>query len=203
MPFDDRLWMKGCNLCGARVSTRLGAILGWKEPQCQGQDAPFQLPALRLGVAAIPGCQRCWSNIDSPKYLCPQGDADLISHGRSRCQARPPYGREINCQHVPSERHHLLLAQWGGCRGSHTQRHSQALSSLPSSSFVTYLAQVLEIKFLSMRPRSALSSSQRLWTAPAPSHSNVLSSPHMGDSELCREAALGREEASWTCAPGP
>lgn len=132
--------MKGCNLCGVRVSTRLGAILGWKEPQCQGQDALFHLPTLRLGATALPSCQRCRSNIDSLKYLCPQGDADLISHGRSRCQARPPYGREINCQHAPSERHHLLLADWGGLLWV-TYTAPFTSSVIPSQQFFCYLSR--------------------------------------------------------------
>lgn len=93
-------------------------------------------------MAVIPRWQRCWSNIDSLKYLCPQGDADLISHWWSRCQAQPPYGREINCQHVLNKSHNLLLAKGGICHGSHTQCHSQALLSLPSGSFVTYPAQI-------------------------------------------------------------
>jgi len=144
MPVDDRLWMNGHNLYMVRTRTRHSTLLGRKEPQCQRYDAPSQLPALHLGTAVAPGRQRRWSNTDSLKYLCPQGDADLVAHRSSGCQAQPPYGREMNRQHVLNRSHNLLLAKRGTCRGSHTRCHSQALLSLPCSSFVTPAAQVLQ-----------------------------------------------------------
>lgn len=68
---------------------------------------------------------------------CAHREMLTLSHtDGSRCQAQPPYGREINCQPVLNSHSPLLAKQ-----GAHG--HSRALLSLPSSSFVIYPAQVL------------------------------------------------------------
>lgn len=130
----------------AQSSTRHSPILGRKEPPAK---AKLLLPSSQLCTwewQCFPG----GTDIEATLILCnncAQREMLTLSHtDGSRCQAQPPYGREIICQHVLNS-HSPVLARQGtrlGC--THSAIH-QLSGPFPAAPLLLIQHRCLKITF--------------------------------------------------------